>query len=292
MFQLKLIGVALALVVLFSCKDDDDDMNLSNEPMVNFTFQFNSTQERLDNLGNPAPIPAGNAAQTPRFNSMSAHYVELAPTKFTPVGSGSILYEGPTNTLGGAEAVDLDQAVVVGEQEVFLSVPIKDIPTGFYDYLRVSVTYQNYDIDLQAQGFNLSGTVASFVGFNTYITSHTVSDSTVVVNDDRLQGYWAFETKGSPVAVPVQSGQAPGTTVPNPIFNTSPIPPGSCLVTGEFTNSLEIKGTETEDINITVSLSINNSFEWKDNNPNGIWEPLQNEPVVDMGLRGLVPFVN
>jgi hypothetical protein len=77
--------------------------------------------------------------------------------------------------------------------------------------------------------------------------------------------------------------------VPNPIFATSPIPQGSCVVTGAFTQPLVITGNETQDIVVTLSLSTNNSFEWVDSTPDGKWQPEVNEQVVDMGLRGLIP---
>jgi hypothetical protein len=110
-----------------------------------------------------------------------------------------------------------------------------------------------------------------------------------VVNGNRLQGYWGFETVGVTV-----DGQAPegATTVPNPIFDTSPIPAGSCLVTGQFASTLTITGNETEDIIITLSLSNNNSFGWVDLTEDGLFEPEAGETVVDMGIRGLIPKVN
>ena len=56
-----------------------------------------------------------------------------------------------------------------------------------------------------------------------------------------------------------------------------------------FKNKLIITGEETEDIIIELSFSVNNSFEWKDANENGIFEPLDGDTIVDMGLRGLIP---
>jgi hypothetical protein len=38
-------------------------------------------------------------------------------------------------------------------------------------------------------------------------------------------------------------------------------------------------------------MSTNQSFEWIDGNANGKWEPSKGESVVDMGLRGMIPFV-
>ena len=108
------------------------------------------------------------------------------------------------------------------------------------------------------------------------------------INANRAQGYWAFGLNGQPYS---SSGQAPAgaTTVPNPISTTSPIPAGSCVVTGRFANNLVITGTETNDVTITLSLSINNSFEWHEVNADGKYEPAAGENVVDMGLRGLIP---
>ncbi|PSR01339.1 MAG: hypothetical protein BRD50_08935 [Bacteroidetes bacterium SW_11_45_7] len=172
--------------------------------------------------------------------------------------------------------------MVVDEGQVFRKVKLSSIEPGDYKYLRVSLSYQNYAIDLRAQGMDLTGTLASFIGFNTYIESFKIKDSTITVNDNKKQGYWSFETQYGTV-----TGQAPGTTVPNPISKTSPIPPGSCLVTGEFQEPLSITGDESKDQTVIISVSTNKSFEWKDPNDNGVYEPQKNDQVVDMGIRGL-----
>ena len=113
---------------------------------------------------------------------------------------------------------------------------------------------------------------------------------------NKLQGYWGFYTNYMNTDIKTE-GQAPQTTVVNPNPN-SPIPPGSCLVTGTFvTNAapnvsapLTITGNETQDIIITVSLSTNKSFEWKEMTFDGLFQPEIGETVVDMGLRGLKPM--
>jgi len=136
---------------------------------------------------------------------------------------------------------------------------------------------------------NIEGTIASFVDDKTYITSYTINDSVVTVNSNKDQGYWGFES-----AYGVQTGQAPPgfTTVPNPISSTSPTTTASCIVTGEFSPAqLTITGNETSDIIITFSVSTNNSFEWKDNDANGFYNPTEGDTVVDMGVRGLVPII-
>ena len=110
------------------------------------------------------------------------------------------------------------------------------------------------------------------------------------LNANKAQGYWAFGLNNQPYST---SGQAAAgaTTVPNPISSTSTIPPGSCVVTGEFSTPFTITGNETEDVVIVVSLSTNNSFEWKENGGNNLYEPAAGDTVVDMGIRGLIPIV-
>jgi hypothetical protein len=153
----------------------------------------------------------------------------------------------------------------------------------------VSLAYQEGKIDLLVSGTDVQGTLASFVGYNNYITNFSLNGSTIEVNANRLQGFWAFEVLGF-----TSQGQAPegATTVPNPLFDSSPIPQGSCVVTGQFENGLTISGNETNDIVVTLSFSINNSFEWTEVNLDGKFEPGANEQVVDMGLRGLIPIVS
>ena len=257
------------------------------EPMLIVKLKFDSTQTRLDNFGQPATVPSGNSAQSPVFNTMSAHYIELAQSGNTQLGDGEIIFKGEETSIGGSNAVNFSQAIVKGDGEVFLEIPLKNITPDTYNWLRVSLTYQNYDIKFKANGFNLIGRLASFVGFNTYIDSYVIDSQSVAVNANKLQGYWGFETLGN-----VSEGQAPATTVPNPLSATSPVPPGSCVVTGDFASPFTISGTETEDVILTISLSTNNSFEWSDDNLNGIYEPLDGDTVVDMGLRGLEPIIS
>jgi hypothetical protein len=278
----------LALLATACQKNNDTPANTTAN--INFIFKFDSTQQRLNNLGQPVGLAAGRAAQSPRFNTMSAHYLELAPTATTLLGSGAVLYKAPEVNTGGATAIDFSKAKLTGNNGVFLTVPIKNLAPGAYNWLRVSLAYQNYNVNVNALGQTFPATVASFLGYNTYITNHKVKDSTVTVNANRAQGYWAFEASNALFGI-VRSGQAPAgaTTVPNPLFATSPVPAGSCVVTGQFAAPLTVTGNETADINIVVSLSTNKSFEWIDVDGNGTYDPLNGDQVVDMGVRGLVP---
>ncbi len=119
-----------------------------------------------------------------------------------------------------------------------------------------------------------------------------MKDSIVNVNANRDQGYWAFEASSSGFGI-VETGQAPpgATTVPNPLFASSPVPAGSCVVTGKFATPLLITGNEKSNITIVISLSVNKSFEWKDMDGNNTYDPLNGDRVVDMGIRGLIPII-
>jgi hypothetical protein len=294
-FMKKFPVIILLAVLAFTACKKDKDQPAPKEPMLVFRFKFDPTQQRLDNLGNPSVVPPNHGALSPSFNKMSAHYIELSPNEFTPLGSGTVVFHHDETTAGGATAIDFSKSVLAGNNQTFFSIPLKNVAAGSYKYLRVSLAYQNYDIQMRVAGFDMTGTLASFIGYNTYINSFKIKDSTVMLNANRMQGYWALEIHdfGIPLTNYVVSGQAPegATTVPNPVAATSPIPAGSCVVTGAFASPFVITGNETDDIIITVSLSTNNSFEWVEHSTTGIFEPTDGDTVVDMGIRGLIPLV-
>ncbi|MCX6317170.1 MAG: hypothetical protein NTW29_07755 [Bacteroidetes bacterium] len=300
-----LLSVSLFSAFLFmGCQKENGDPQVSGPNLV-LKFKFDSTQVRLNNVGLPQPVPAGNAGQSPLFNKMSAHYAELAPTAFTALGAGAVLYHAPETNAGGSTAIDFEKSTFAGNNETFLSIPLKNIAAGEYEWLRVSLAYQNYDIkyyvDTVISGVTIKqefpATTASFIGYKTYIKNHLIKTQTLTVNANKLQGFWGFETTVNVGGVNFpysSSGQAPpgATTVPNPIFATSPIPAGSCVVTAAFTpGKLKITGNETADIVVEVSLSTNKSIEWTEVIHDGRWEPGKGEQVVDMGIRGMIPKI-
>jgi len=286
----KLIIVVLLIVTslsLFSCEDADDK---AVPPKLIIKFKFDPTQARLDNFGQPSTLPAGHAAQSPIFNTISSHYIEFAQNANTQLGAGQIVYHGAETTQGGDNAIDFSQAKIVAEGETFLEIPLSQLAAGTYEWMRVSLSYENYQINIRKpdSSFEYPGTLASFVGFNTYIGTDSIGNIFFPVNANKPQGYWEFALNDYPYSA---SGQAPAgaTTVPNPLSATSPIPLNSCVVTGQFSTPLTITGIEKKNVVITLSLSTNNSFEWIDTNGNGKYDPSQGETVVDMGLRGLIP---
>ena len=134
------LGFLLLLTLAaFACKKSGDTMPVATGPQLIFKFKFDSTQVRLNNFGDSAGIPAGNAAISPLFSKIAAHYVELTPTEYTKLGDGQVLYNGPSSEAGGAKAIDFDQEKKVGEGEVFLSIPLNTLKAGTYNYVRVSL---------------------------------------------------------------------------------------------------------------------------------------------------------
>lgn len=316
----KLLLFSLSLGLLCACQKKEDDSPATSDPKLRIQFKFDPNQERLNNLGQEAPMPLGHAGQSPDFNALSAYYFELVPTKFTQLEDGEVIYRAETQAaaVGGnfEEAVIFDKALVSDEGEPFLEVSLSDLTPGVYEFLRASVTYQNADVrfnlknlpaPLPAELDDQLGTIASFIGFNTYITEHQVGKQMQTINGDRQQGFWAFEPQleepyqalflqSTPGGIISQQAPEGSTTVVNPLEEFGVILPfGSCVVTGAFNQPLEITGEETQDITLTLSFSVNNSFEWVDKNANGQWDlDIQQggaEEVVDMGLRGLKVLV-
>jgi hypothetical protein len=293
----RVILICLLVIVCCSCKKKKETESSTTTatsigPNLIFKFQFDSTQVRLNNLGQPSGVVSGHGAQSPVFQIISSHYIELAPSDSTLLGNGAVLYRAPETSLGGSLAIDFDSSVLAQQGGVFFSIPLKNVAAGSYKWLRVSLAYQNYDIKYKVTiagiDYYYTGRLASFIGFNTYIRTYKINTMSKTLDSNKVQGYWGFESLGT-----IYTGQAPagGTTVPNPIASTSPIPAGSCVVTGQFPTNLTITGKETNDITVIVSLSTNKSFEWIDSNGNGWYEPLLGEQVTDMGIRGLIPSI-
>src|SRR5207253_1796479 len=136
-------------------------------------------------------------------------------------------------------AIVFCKSVACKDGDIFFSVPFSKITPGTYKWLRVSLAYQNYDIKVKTSAAGIiDGTIASFVGFNTYVQKYKMQGAVMtptLSGVNRKQGYWGFYTKilGTEYK---SEGEAAGTTVVNPNPN-SPIPAGSCLVTGEFFNN-------------------------------------------------------
>ncbi len=297
----RIFFLSTLTLITLSCSKKEQPVN---EHELVFELKLDPAQERLNNFGQPSTIPANHAAQTPVFREMGIHYLELLPESSTTYGSGTIVYKSPETNAGGNKAIDFEQLELSKNGDQFAKIKLSDLPPGTYKWIRASVAYQAYDIK-----FNISdlpsigalnqqiGVVNSFLGYNTYIKNIQPRSKMLTVNGNRLQGFWVFESDLPPQYTPFNKvffGQAPGgaTTVVNPLFQSNPVPAGSCVVTGQLVEPLVITGQEQDDIVLVLSFSINKSLEWVDENDNNELDfygtgNTPNEQIVDMGIRGL-----
>ena len=269
-------------------------------PCLRINFKVDSSAPRLNNLGQTSSIPSGNAAQSPTFKKIAAHYYELLPNAATQVRGGAYLYQVEDTDAGGSTARDFSKINVIAPNNEAFSISLSQVPAATYQYLRISVSYQEFDVVFQKTSAptvsNGTATIASFLANLSYVTSYSLGGQTINVNSNKAQGYWGFYSSNFPVINGVNpiTGQAPSgaTTVVNLIESTSPISreQNSCIVTGAFTSPLTITGSESADIVLDVTFSTNQSFEWKSTDSNSDWNLNSSyiaESVVDMGVRGM-----
>lgn len=309
MYKKILFAIIGISILAISCNKDEttDDTG----PKLIFKFKFDSTQARLNAFAQPSTIPNGNWGQSPVFHAMSAHFIQLAEDSLSPLTT-NVLYRNNEVTTGGDNAIDFSKSVIKKEGEIFYSVPLKNLTQGTYKWLRISLAYQNYDVKAiyrrnDVNGGNpitFDGEVVSFLGFNSYVTSYSIKGENITVNGNLPQGSGAVKPYNIPFistlpAIKWTAAANTSTTVVNPFRVQLGIPSNSCLVTAPFTTPISITGNETSDIVVTVSLSTNKSFEWKDRYGDKLFEPVDgnnsNAPldsVVDMGIRGMRPIVN
>lgn len=307
----KKILIAIVAISTFAISCNKEETPEDTGPKLIFKFKFDSTQARLNAFARPSTIPDGNWGQSPVFHAMSAHFIQLAEDSLSPLTT-NVLYRNNEVTTGGDNAIDFSKSVIKKEGEIFYSVPLKNLTQGTYKWLRISLAYQNYDVKAiyrrnDVNGGNpitFDGEVVSFLGFNSYVTSYSIKGENITVNGNLPQGSGAVKPYNIPFistlpAIKWTAAANTSTTVVNPFRVQLGIPSNSCLVTAPFTTPISITGNETSDIVVTVSLSTNKSFEWKDRNGDKLFEPVDgnnsNAPldsVVDMGIRGMRPIVN
>lgn len=292
---------AILMFSLFGC-------NKKSDAFVHFKIKFDPLQERLNSTGLASNVAPGRAAQTPSMNSIGISALEISPNSTTPFGLGMVVLTTAETIINGTKAIDFAQVKTAREGDIFISIPIQDITPGKYEWIRTSVAYQNLDIQ-----FNLTnapsagnflderGTLATFIGYNNYVSKHKTWSKEETINDYCKQGFWLFESKlqtAYSAYNKVYSGQTAGNSITfvNPITQTSPYPNGACAVTGRFDTPLSISGKEEQDITVVLTLSVNRSIEWEETiTRNGKWDinmqsrndAILIEPIMDMGLRGL-----
>ena len=107
--------------------------------------------------------------------------------------STTVLYKAPETAAGGENAIDFEKSGFAGNNGIFLSIPLTGVAAGEYEWLRISLAYQNFDVrfyvDTVINGITIKqefpGTAAGFIGFNTYIKNLTIKNQTVQVNANK-----------------------------------------------------------------------------------------------------------
>lgn len=150
-------------ILLVSCSDSNEDCCINPEqPQLIIKLKFDPYQTRLNNLGQPSTIPSGNAAQSPNIRRMSANYIEFTPSATTLLGNGELIFKGSETTTGGNRAINFQAASFAGNEETFISIPLNEVANGNYNWVRVSLAYQEGTINVRApDGNDYSGTLAS-----------------------------------------------------------------------------------------------------------------------------------
>src|SRR5690554_2691930 len=148
----KYLAFVLSITVHFSCKKNEPEPTpqKKSEPKLIFGMKMNPNQQRVDAFGQPAIAPEGHGHQVPKFNGIAVHYIELSPNSYTQVGDGEVVYYGEETTAGGSSAIDFDKIKTVADGEEVFSIPLSKVAPKDYNYARVSVAYQNYDVDFRA----------------------------------------------------------------------------------------------------------------------------------------------
>jgi hypothetical protein len=286
---------------LTSCKD-------KNNAQVHFVIKFDPLQERLSANGMSTPIPAGRAVQTPNMNQIGVESLELVANNTTPVGKGLSVFQAAPRVNGSDVLTDFDQLKKVGDGATIVSIPFKKLAVGKYEYVRLAVAYQNFDILFSIQEVPFAGnftdergTFAVFLGKSNFIGSHTIASKSEKIDGVKPQGYWVFETKFPSAYVSLNrlfSGKVPDSTLTfvNPLYQTAALPVGSNFITARFDTPLSITGQENQDVTVVLTLSTNKSFEWDESIlKNNKWDSNAQantgqpsvERAVDVGFRGM-----
>ena len=147
----------MAIVSLIASCKKDDSATPTHAPKLIIKIEVDSTLDRLGNNGLPVTMPAGHAGQNPLFSKIAAHYLEFSQNAFTAIGAGDVLYHAEETTLGGATAIDFSKSKLITPGQTFLELPLSDLAVGSYEYARMSLSYQNYDVQFYYAGTPFTG---------------------------------------------------------------------------------------------------------------------------------------
>jgi hypothetical protein len=184
---LLLLSLA-ALVVVSSCKKDEDERTHTARERPRLTrFKFDSTQVRLNNLGQPERCrPA--MGPSPNFHQMSAHYVSSRLTS-GPRRFREVMYHAPETSAGGARP-SISARGRAWARAGLPQHPLSDLAPGTTNGCAFRWPIR-HDIDLHVNSpisMDLTGRIAAFVASNT-TSAHSGEGLAADVNDDKRQGF-------------------------------------------------------------------------------------------------------
>ncbi len=273
--------------------------NSSGKQLV-LRLKFDSTQIRLNDLGQVSTPALGIGAQSPLVRGMSINYIELMPNSASIPGAGVVLYKAGETSCGGSKAWNFCKGLVIKENEVFISVALSSIPAGSYPWIRISIAYQ--ELLVQANSISTGkapATIAAYSADLTYLAKtkiqNTVLTPTLGGTGNKNRGYWLCHQAVFNGAYRLE-GQAPHTTVVN--ANTQDVnTTNQSFVYAQFVNSntmnteaLVIGNNENNDREVVLSFSTKGSFEWTEITNDGLFQPEIGETIQDFGCRGLIPL--
>lgn len=280
-----------AVLSFYSCDTSEGSNLLDQEVSVKslrIKVDVNAIQARLDDMAQESSMADTNFGVAPKVELIGIHSIELVADENVKVGKGEMLYKGAEVSAGGANAIDFRETLTMAPGEYILEVPLSQVPNGTYEWIRLGVCFQRFTVTKYNKGNPLTATFAAFTDFNTYLEELTIRTQDVIVYDDKKQGYFAYEN----VSNFKEEGFATTVTVPNPLSAKAPLPENSGIHTARFDEPLVIDRVNNKDIELTLSLSTNKSFEWNDKNRNQRWDWDIDEKVVDFGFRSMVATKN
>ena len=99
-------ALSFVLLTTHACKKTENE----DTKYFSLKFKFSNSQPRLDNNGQSVGLAPGHAAQSPDFNKLSIHYIELVKDEYTQLGQGAIIYRAPEKNIvanGFTTAIDI-----------------------------------------------------------------------------------------------------------------------------------------------------------------------------------------
>jgi hypothetical protein len=270
--RLKELLILFIILTSSCCKTEDQSPENRYPEFTNLrvVIQFDSTQERLDNYGNIAPIPVGHAAQSPTNNSVLIKAIKFLKDSTSGYDSGTEVYYNSDNSLAsGASYYDTQ-----------ISSP--DAP-GTFKFIRIYFYHQKFNINFRQNGNLHSGRVLSFLWPFDFNYSYQIQDSTILTDSVTEKGEWYLESSDLPS---ILHGTVPySPTGPNVLFYSYGVPIQQYIVTCPISPNLFLDRPDSK--TITISISTNHSFEWIEHSDPAFFEPFNGDTIVDLGIRGI-----